>query len=163
MIQPEDRVHQALIRLSGSVEYIEIDPAYADTAAFCEHYGYPPEQSANTILVASKRGPKQHAACVVLSTHRLDVNHRVRGLMGVSRLSFASAEEMREVTGMEVGGLTPFGLPPSMPLYIDSDVMDRDWVIVGGGGRSLKLKLAPQTLLELPGAQVIDGLGIEER
>lgn len=159
-MSPEERVTEALGRISPTPERIEIDQAYADTAAFCERYGYPPENSANTILVASKKKPKQHAACVVLATHRLDVNHRVRRLMGVSRASFASAEEMRGVTGMEVGGLTPFGLPEEIPLFIDGHVMKLDWVIVGGGGRSLKLKIAPQALLDLPGARVVDDLAL---
>ena len=85
-------------------EVIEIDPAYADTTAFCEKYGFPMEQSGNTIVVASKKEPKVYVACVVLATTRLDVNKRVRKLMGVSKASFASAEEMNALTGMEIGG-----------------------------------------------------------
>ena len=68
----------ALEALGVDFETIEIDPTFADTAAFCEKYGYPLEKSANTIVVVSKRGPKKLAACVVLATHFLDVNKRVR-------------------------------------------------------------------------------------
>ncbi|HIL88322.1 MAG TPA: hypothetical protein EYM25_06390, partial [Deltaproteobacteria bacterium] len=92
-------------------EVIEIAPAYADTTAFCEKYGFPMEQSGNTIVVASKKEPKVYVACVVLATTRLDVNKRVRKLMGVSKASFASAEEMNALTGMEICGVTPFSLP----------------------------------------------------
>jgi prolyl-tRNA editing enzyme YbaK/EbsC (Cys-tRNA(Pro) deacylase) len=74
---------------------VEIDPQYADTAAFCARYGYPMEQSANTIIVGSKKEPKRHCACVVRATRRVDVNHTVRKLLGVSRLSFADPEETR--------------------------------------------------------------------
>jgi len=56
------------------------DPAFADTAAFCERYGYPADRAGNTIVVASKKEPRQYAACVVLATTRLDVNHAVRDL-----------------------------------------------------------------------------------
>ena len=71
---------------------VECDPDYADTFPYCERYGVPLEDAANTILVASKRPRGKMAACVLLATTRLDVNHRVKKVMGVSRLSFASVE-----------------------------------------------------------------------
>ena len=140
-------------------EVIEIDPAYADTTAFCEKYGFPMEQSGNTIVVASKKEPKVYVACVVLATTRLDVNKRVRKLMGVSKASFASAEEMNALTGMEVGGVTPFSLPDGMPLYVDSRVMALEWVILGGGGRDRKLKITPEVFHQL-GAEIVEDLAL---
>ena len=139
-------------------EVLPCDPEVADTAAFCARYGYPPERSLNTIVVASKREPRSFAACLVQATARLDVNHRVRGLMGVSRLSFASPDETTHLTGMLVGGVTPFGLPTDWPIYLDQPALALDWVIVGGGNRSSKLRLDPRDLLRIPGAQAIGGL-----
>ena len=78
--------------------------------------------------------------------------------MQVSRLSFANAEETTEITGMLIGGVTPIALPEHLPLYIDSKVMNKDYVIIGGGSRSGKIQLAPEELLKLPNAQVIEGL-----
>ena len=139
-------------------ELIECDPELADTAAFCAHYGYPPEQSANTIVVASRKPEGHHAACLVLATHRLDVNKRVRGLLGVRKVSFAPADLTAEITGMMIGGVTPFALPPKLPLWIDEAVMECPWVIIGGGSRSLKVKLAPEHLAHLPNAAVVESL-----
>jgi len=155
-----DKIIDAIDALGVVYERLTIDPAYADTAAFCEHYGYPPESSGNTIIVASKKAPKQYVACVVLATTQLDVNRRVRKLMGVSRASFATAEEMMELTGMQVGGVTPFALPEGLPLYVDERIMGLDWVILGGGGRDTKIKIAPDVFTQL-GADVIPDLGIE--
>lgn len=140
-------------------DVIEIEPAFADTAVFCEKYGFPMEQSGNTIIVASKKEPKVYVACVVLATTRLDVNKRVRKLMGVSKASFASAEEMNALTCMEVGGVTPFSLPEGMPLYVDSLIMELDWVILGGGGRDRKLKISPEVFHQL-GAEVVEDLAL---
>lgn len=151
---------EELRRLGVGYERIECDPLAADTAVFCARYGYPEERSANTILVASKKEPRRHAACVVLATTRLDVNHKVRELLGVSRLSFASAEETVAVTGMTVGGVTPFGLPPALPIFVDAAVMACEYVILGGGGRSSKLKLAPAELQRLERARVVPGLAL---
>jgi len=154
----EAPVLAALAGAGIAYERLDCDPAAADTAAFCARYGIPPERSANTILVASKKEPRVYAACVVLATTTLDVNHAVRGLLGVSRLSFASAEETVAVTGMLVGGVTPFGLPASVPVYVDEAVMAPEWVVLGGGGRSSKIKLAPSALHRVPGLKVVPGL-----
>ena len=137
---------------------VECDPDYADTAAFCEKYGYPPEQSCNTILVASKRGEKKYSACIALAHTRLDVNHKVRDLMEVKRLSFASADETAELTGMMIGGVTPFCLPDDLPVYVDSRIMSLDYVILGGGSRSAKVKINPEVFNKMPSVQVIEGL-----
>jgi prolyl-tRNA editing enzyme YbaK/EbsC (Cys-tRNA(Pro) deacylase) len=158
MTDPEAPVLATLARLGIPYERMECDPEAADTALFCARYGIPPERSANTILVASKKEPKVYAACVVLATTMLDVNHAVRGLLGVSRLSFATAEETIARTGMLVGGVTPFGLPADVPVYVDEAVMAPDWVILGGGGRSSKIKVAPELLRRLPGVTVVTGL-----
>jgi len=154
------KITDAIDALGMAYEHITIDPVYADTAAFCEHYGYPQACSGNTIIVASKKEPKQYVACVVLATTQLDVNRCVRKLMGVSRASFATAEEMMALTGMQVGGVTPFGLPEDLPLYVDQRVMNLEWVILGGGGRDTKIKISPDVFTRL-GAEVVADLAIE--
>ena len=159
--QIEKRVRTALDNLGiAGWEWIEIDPQYGDTADFCEHYGYDLEHSANTIIVASKRGPAAYCAGIVRACDRLDVNRRVRGLMGVSRASFASAEETRDLTGMMIGGVTALALPDGLPIYADARLLEMDYVILGAGSRSGKVKLVPQELEKLPGLEFIEALSI---
>jgi prolyl-tRNA editing enzyme YbaK/EbsC (Cys-tRNA(Pro) deacylase) len=98
---------------------------------------------------------------VVRATRRVDVNHTVRRLLGVSRLSFADPEETRALTGMMLGGVTVFALPPDMPIYVDEGLMTLPWIILGGGSRSLKVKISPEVLRTLPGAVVTPGLVVE--
>jgi len=153
----EDAVVAAVKNLGMPFETIDIDPEFADTRAFCDKYGYPLEQSCNTLIVASKKEPKKFVACVVLAHMKLDVNRCVTNLMGVSKASFASSEEMIALTGMQVGGVTPFSLPPGMPLYVDDRIMSTEWVILGGGGRSLKIKISPDVFKKL-GAEIVTDL-----
>ena len=141
-------------------EVMECDPELADTARFCEAYGIPLENSANAILVASRKPEGHHAVCVVLATTRLDVNGTVRQKLGVRKVSFASADLTRELTGQEIGGVTIFGLPDELPVWIDSRVLDRDWVIVGAGSRSAKIKLDPTQLVGIPGYEVVEDLAM---
>ena len=151
-------VRGVLDGLGVDYEWMPCDPDFADTAAFCARYGVPPDISANTIVVASRRGPQTYCACVVLAITRLDVNTTVRRLMGVPKASFAAAEETVEITGMMIGGVTPFGLPPSLPLYVDAAVLEREHVVTGAGSRSAKVKVASDALRRLPNATVVDGL-----
>ena len=153
----ERLVLEELEKLGGAYEVMPCDPSLADTAAFCAHYGVPPGESANAIVVASRGEPKVWALCLVLATTRLDVNRKVRDLLGVKRLSFASAEETIARTGMMVGGVTPFGLR-DMPIYVDSRIAGLPRVVVGGGSRSCKIRLSPEVLLRLPNARVVEGL-----
>jgi len=154
----EARVAQALEGLGVPWELMRIDPEFADTAAFCEKYGVALDHSGNTIIVASKKEPRKYCACLVLATTRLDVNHVVRRLLEVPRVSFATAEETRELTGMMIGGVTLLALPPDLPIYVDERVMGLDYVILGGGSRASKIKVAPEALRKLPGLTVVPGL-----
>ena len=154
----ERRVVEVLDGLGVPYTLQPIDPAFADTAAYCERYGVPLERAANTIVVASKKEPRQFAACVVKATTRLDVNHSVRRLLDTNRVSFASADETRALTGMLIGGVTVFALPADLPIYVDEQVMAHDWIILGSGSRSSKIRVAPEVLRRLPGSRIVSGL-----
>lgn len=157
-LSPADDVTRQLNALGASFEVMACDPALADTAEFCAAYGYSLDDSANTIVVIGKVDPPRYAACVVLASTRLDVNRTVRQRLGVRKASFASAEETRSVTGMVLGGVTAFGLPPGMPLWVDARVMDRQRIVLGAGTRSAKILMPPATLLLVPGCEVVEGL-----
>lgn len=139
----DNQVEVVLKQFDVANKVIACEPSVANTAAFCEEYGYKPEIAANTILVASKGEVKKYCACVVLATNRSDVNKKVRQLLGVKKLSFASADQTTALTGMMIGGVVIFGLPENIPIYADKQVMDQPEIIMGGGNRSSKLILEP--------------------
>ena len=151
-------MRSALDAMGLPYEALPCDPEFADTAAFCERYGVAPEDSANTIVVAGKGDPRRYAACVVLATTRLDVNGAVRTRLGVRKASFASAEETGELTGMSIGGVTPLTLPDDLPVWVDDRVMSRETIVLGGGSRSLKIRVTPQVFERMPAAEVVPGL-----
>lgn len=155
---PDRDALEAALAGRGAHELLACDPALADTAAFCAAYGFALEDSANTIVVVGKSTPPVYAACVVLATHRLDVNRAVRGRLGTRKASFASADETRALTGHEIGGVTVFGLPPGLPILVDAAVMARERVVLGGGSRRWKVLAPPAILLALDGVEVVEGL-----
>lgn len=149
-----DAFVETLESLGIDHQIVACDPALADTAEFCDAYGYELVDSANTIVVAGKSDPPVYAACVVLATTRLDVNKAVKKRMGVRGASFARGEDIERLTGMTIGGVTPVGLPSDLPLWVDSRVMDRRQIILGGGSRSRKVLAPPEILVALGGVVV---------
>lgn len=152
------RVHAALKGSGLTYQIMDCDPDLADTAVFCERYGVPLTHSANAIVVKSKTGEEKYAACLVLATCRLDVNHTVRKKLGARKVSFATPEETRDLTGMEIGGVTPLGLPEDLPLWVDARIMALDYVILGGGGRDTKISVDPAIFRQTPATEVVEGL-----
>ena len=157
----DHHVRATLDALGIAYTLVPCDPELADTAAFCAAYGYDTGDSANTIIVQTRDKPPRHVACVLLATTRLDVNGTVRRRLG-RKASFADAEGTMELTGMRLGGVTPAGLPPGLPIWIDPRVMERDRVILGAGSRQWKVIAPPAFLAALPGAEVVDGLARDQ-
>ena len=154
----DPRVIADLTRHGIEYEEMECDPDLADTAQFCEAYGIPIEQSANAILVASRKPEGHNAICLVLANTRLDVNGAVRRRLGVRKVSFASGELTQDLTGQEIGGVTVFGTQSGLPIWIDSRVLDHPWVIIGAGSRTAKIKLDPKQLAAFEGFEIVKDL-----
>ncbi|MGR4854393.1 YbaK/EbsC family protein [Streptomyces sp. LARHCF252] len=147
---------------ADQILYVDTDPRWADTAVFVEHYGRDLlERSANCVVVTGKRaGETTLAACVVLSTTRVDVNGVVRRRLGARKASFAGMDTATGETGMEYGGITPLGLPDGWPVLVDAAVVDLPYVLVGSGRRRGKLLVPGKAFAELPGGVVLEGLGV---
>jgi hypothetical protein len=64
--------------------------------------------------------------------------------------AFPQADQVRTV-----------GLPASWPVLVDDRVAKSPSVVIGSGVRGSKLWLPGSLLAELPGAEVLPGLGIE--
>ena len=144
------KVALALEELGIIYELLSIDPDFADTAAFCIKYNYPLEHSGNTIIVASKKGPERYVACIIQASTILNVNKVVTKLMDTKKASFASSDKVEQLTGMLIGGVTPFGLPQEMVVYADQELRTIDYLILGSGDRSTKLKIAGIELNKIP-------------
>jgi prolyl-tRNA editing enzyme YbaK/EbsC (Cys-tRNA(Pro) deacylase) len=143
------------------VGVVEIDPDVSDTAASHSTYELPPDCLANCVVVGGKReGVERLAACVVLFTTRADINGMVRRHLDVRKASLLSMDDVVRRTGMEYGGITPIGLPTAWTVLIDRRVIETDVVLIGSGIRRSKLLLPGALLGELPGAEVVNDLGM---
>ncbi|PZR52565.1 hypothetical protein DNL40_11525 [Xylanimonas oleitrophica] len=150
-------------RVAAEVAVAEIDPDHADTATLNEVHQLPPSASANCVLVGGRRGEAEKiAACVVRATTTADVNRLVRKLLDVRKASFLPMDRATAESGMEYGGITPVGLPQGWRVLLDSRVVEPgSLALMGSGVRRSKLLVPGDLLATLPGAEVVEGLGIE--
>ncbi|HLT62016.1 MAG TPA: YbaK/EbsC family protein [Microlunatus sp.] len=147
----------AALNVLGQAAWVApIDPALADTAAFCEAYQVPPAASANCVVVSGRRAETERtAACLVLATDRADVNRVVRKRLDVRKISFAPMADAVSRTGMEYGGITPIGLPEGWPILVDTAVTEQPWIVIGSGIRGSKVAITGADAARLPGAEVL--------
>ena len=138
------KIRQFLESTKLEFKIMNCDPKLADTKVFCKEYGIDLEDSVNAILVKTKTGELKYAACALLATTRLDINKLIRKKLGARKVSFANIEETAKLTEMDIGGVTPLTLPITLPLWVDSKVMQRNSIVLGGGNRSSKIKVSPK-------------------
>ena len=145
---------------TDEVAVVEIDPDLADTAALTEAYSLPLEASVNCVLVAGSRaGEERIAACLVAADTRADVNTVGRKLLDVRKASFLPMDRAVAESGMEYGGITPIGLPAAWRVLVDAAVLTVPAAMIGSGVRRSKIILPGSALGDLPGAEVVEGLG----
>ncbi len=145
--------------LIGRFEVAEIDPQYSDTEAFCEHYGIPAEQTANTVIVeAARAGVKRLAVVVMVAASRADLNGVARKVLDARKLSLAPKDVAVAQSRMEYGSITAIGLPAEWPLLVDARVLEIQRLLMGGGLRKSKLLFPGRALAELPNAHIVEGL-----
>ena len=139
-------------------EIMDCEPQFADTKVFCREYGIDPEDSVNAIIVKTKTGKLKYAACALLATTRLDINKTIRKKLGARKVSFADIKETAKLTNMNIGGVTPLTLPSTLSLWVDSKVMQRNSIVLGGGNRSSKIKVSPKIFNYTLNTEIVKGL-----
>jgi prolyl-tRNA editing enzyme YbaK/EbsC (Cys-tRNA(Pro) deacylase) len=162
LLAPPTLAVLAATGLLEDVGVVEIDPDVSDTDATQRAFGLARDTLANCVVVGGKReGVERIAACLILATTRADVNNAVKRLLDVRKASFLPTQRAVDLTGMEYGGITPIGLPSPWPILIDHQVIAADVLVIGSGLRRSKLLVRGALLARLPGAQVVEGLGVD--
>jgi len=115
--------------------------------------GIPLEALLRTIVV--RRGEDDYLFVLVPAGRRFDWP-KLRGHLGVTRLSLPDADEAQRVTGYVRYTITPFGSTRGWPVIADASIVDQPVVAIGGGARGVNLHLAPADLVGALGAEVVD-------
>ena len=134
----------------------------SDTDIFCPRHGLDLAQAGNVVIVhthKTRKAPPQFAAALVNGDARVNLNGLVKHTLQVSKVSFAPVADATAATGMESGGMSPIGLPPSWPVLVDARILETPTLFIGSGIRLSKLVVNGALFAYLPGVRVIEGLG----
>ena len=133
----------------------ELSTATVETAAMA--LGVEPARIAKTLAV---RAGGRTFLVVARGDARLD-NRKSKAEFG-ARPRMLGAEETLELTGHPVGGVCPFGLATSLPVYIDVSLKPFDIVYPAGGSLNTSVRLTPERLFELVGERWVDVVRLRE-
>jgi Cys-tRNA(Pro) deacylase len=79
----------------------------------------------------------------------------LRAYLGRSRLTTAGRDEVLNVTGYQLGAVSPFGLPRPIRTLVDESVLNQAEVSIGSGLRGTTVILKTEELMRaLPAAEV---------
>ena len=76
---------------------------------------------------------------------------QLRRTLGQSRLTMAKPDELRRVTGYEMGAVAPFGLPSPVRVLVDQSVLNQTEISLGSGVRGTAVMLKTAALLKALG------------
>lgn len=66
--------------------------------------------------------------------------------LGVKRVSPSDPISAEKYTGYKVGGISPFGIQKSLPVYVESSIMMLDRIFINGGRQGFMVEIDPSDL-----------------
>jgi prolyl-tRNA editing enzyme YbaK/EbsC (Cys-tRNA(Pro) deacylase) len=146
-----DSVRKFFAEKAPDLAVIESQSSSATVALAAEAYGVEPGRIAKTL---SLRVGDRVVLIVTSGTSRMD-NKKVKALLG-GKPKMLGLEEVADITGHEVGGVCPFGLKSPLRIYCDVSMQAYDEVVPAAGSTHSAVRIAPQRMAELVGAEWVD-------
>jgi prolyl-tRNA editing enzyme YbaK/EbsC (Cys-tRNA(Pro) deacylase) len=133
------------------IAILETDASTATVEMAARGHGVAPAQIAKTL---SLRVKDRVVLVVTSGTARLD-NRKIKDVLG-GKPRMLGADEVVAVTGHPVGGVCPFGLASSLPVYCDVSLRAFDEVVPAAGSINSALRIAPLRMAELANGEWVD-------
>jgi Ala-tRNA(Pro) deacylase len=108
------------------------------------------EQGAKALIVKAE-GSYYHL--VISAALRVD-NNKLRKIVGTSRVRFATAEELWELTQCRPGAVPPFGNLFGLPVLLDDALLSEETVYFNCGSHTVSLRMSREDLIRGADARV---------
>lgn len=153
-MSPLERV-QEFIDSYPELKIVLFDSSTHTAELAAQTLGVTAAQIAKTLVFLADAKPLLVVTC---GDRKVDTKKLAREL-GVKKVKFADAETVLAATGFTPGGVSPFGLPEEIPLYLDKSLYLFDVVYAAAGTANSALPVKPQRLQEITGAKMVDVCG----
>lgn len=150
--EPVERVAAVLreAQLEARIEEFPAGTASAEEAAAA--VGCKPAQIVKSLVLMAGREP---AVVLVPGDRRVDTA-KIAARLGVEKIRFADADQVRSLTGFEPGAVAPFPLPDVKHVFADRALLTQPELWVGAGSHTHLAALTPADLMRLAGATPMD-------
>jgi len=134
----EEKIIAMLEENSVTYELFEHEPVYTNPV-MAEVLGVQESETVKSLVLKTKEGSL--AVLVMPGDKRVNWKQAAAG-MGTKKVSFAKPEEVSRAVGCEVGCVPPFGHLTTLPIYMDLDLTQKDFVYFNPGvhDKSFKIK-----------------------
>lgn len=133
------------------IAVIELDTSTATVALAADAHGVEPGRIAKTLAF---RVGERVLLVVARGDARID-NRKFKQAFG-SKPRLLDAETVQALTGHPVGGVCPFGLATSLPVYCDQSLQAFDEVVPAAGAVHSAVRIGTVRLATLVDAQWVD-------
>ena len=147
-----EAVRAFLARNAPDLEVIELAASTATVEQAARGHGVAPAQIAKTLSLRIK---DQVLLIVTCGDARLNNNRKIKDVLG-GKPRMLSADEVVSLTGHPVGGVCPFALATTLPVYCDLSLKAFDEVVPAAGSVNSAVRIAPERMAALVKAEWID-------
>jgi Cys-tRNA(Pro)/Cys-tRNA(Cys) deacylase len=137
-------------------EPIEFPDMVHDAVEVAQIAGVPPENLYKTLVVEADEPGFKPMLIMIAANATLDLK-KVAKLIGAKKAYMAKHADAERMTGLKTGGISALALlNKGFEIYIDEWAEVLDFILVSAGQRGINLRLLPQELIRVTGAQVAD-------
>lgn len=146
-----EAVRAFLAEHAPDLEVVELEASTATVDMAAKGHGVAPAQIAKTLSLRIK----DRTLLIVTSGDARLNNRKIKDVLG-GKPRMLGADEVAALTGHPVGGVCPFGLATSLPVYCDVSLKAFDEVVPAAGSTNSALRISPDRMATLVGAEWID-------
>jgi prolyl-tRNA editing enzyme YbaK/EbsC (Cys-tRNA(Pro) deacylase) len=149
-----ERVAAELRRSGVEAAIEELDETAALGGDVKHALGFKPERVVETVIALCDERP---VAVLLLGRRRLSIE-KLQRATGAQQTRIASAHEVQELTGIELGSVPPFPLPAAMRVFADKELIDAAQIWAPAGSPRYLVRCAAIDLIALARAVVLDAV-----
>jgi Cys-tRNA(Pro) deacylase len=149
-----ESVRVFLAERAPDIAILELPDSTATVAMAATGFGVEPARIAKTLALMVNGG----AVLVVTAGDARLNNKKTKAAFG-GKARMMTAAEVELATGHPIGGVSPFGLAKSVPIYCDVTLKAFDEVLPAAGSPNSAIRINPLRLAELVQGEWVDVCG----